>query len=445
MWPRSQTSGLIIGECTASSSASLRWATSSSVRSRASLIAESSCSTSGERGLVLTARAAMGWLCCVTLEGKSTSPCKALQHPPPQRAGIRGSLAGVVPAGDDRPAVLVSERAQGSRGQAQASAARGLQRDPAGAEHPQHVAVGEDGASSVDAGELGDRAVGARADLGRALASGAAGAPQIPVGALDPDLPGCQSLVLAVVPLEQILANLRLRAQPAQLACFACTPGRAHEHTREAQPAQTAGQRPRRLTATVGQRNIGTTGVAPVAAPLGLGVAHQEDLSGAEVLDAHPGPGGAAGSSTITLRRSRVSRLAGTWRLSSPSIALTASALPAPVASSRQPRAARSTARLSVMRSGGGLGESVMGRQMASGPASSVSAPGNREAMWASGPIPRTITSSTGGPAPSDGRPSISSCSYLRAPSAAPSSPCILCTRSAGMAAGFSSVSAARR
>ncbi len=41
-------------------------------------------------------------------------------------------------------------------------------------------------------------------------------------------------------------------------------------------------------------------------------------------------------SSTITVRRSRRSRLAGTWRLGSPSIAATASALPAPVASSRQ-------------------------------------------------------------------------------------------------------------
>ncbi len=101
-------------------------------------------------------------------------------------------------------------------------------------------------------------------------------------------------------------------------------------------------------------------------------------------------------SSTITVSRSRLSRLAGTWRLGSASIALIASALPAPRG---QQHAARgrpaAPARLSVIRSGGGLGESCTPRHRACSPASSVAAPGNSEATWPSGPMPSTIRSSS--------------------------------------------------
>src|ERR1019366_8566952 len=98
--------------------------------------------------------------------------------------------------------------------------------------------------------------------------------------------------------------------------------------------------------------------------------------------------GGEAASSTITVTRSRTSRLAGTWWVGSARAAAIASALPAPVASSRQRRADRSTARLRVIRSGGGLGESWTPRQIACSPASSVGAPGNSEATWPSGRRP---------------------------------------------------------
>src|SRR5271166_4183622 len=50
MWPRSQTSGLMIGECTRSRSSSLSLATSASVLARASSRAASACATPGEVG-----------------------------------------------------------------------------------------------------------------------------------------------------------------------------------------------------------------------------------------------------------------------------------------------------------------------------------------------------------------------------------------------------------
>src|SRR5439155_793612 len=86
------------------------------------------------------------------------------------------------------------------------------------------------------------------------------------------------------------------------------------------------------------------------------------------------GPPGIAASSTITVRRSRRSRLAGTWREGSPSMLRRAADLLSPVASSTQRCAARKTGSDSVMRSGGGLGESLTPRQRLVSPASSVGA-----------------------------------------------------------------------
>ena len=61
---------------------------------------------------------------------------------------------------------------------------RGVERDPAGAEHAQQWPCENTADVAVGGGELGDHAVGARADVGGALAAGAAVAPQVPVRAL---------------------------------------------------------------------------------------------------------------------------------------------------------------------------------------------------------------------------------------------------------------------
>src|ERR1700683_5301189 len=318
---------------------------------------------------------------------------------------LHAACARVVPASQHGRVALVAEHADGRRRQVQPPALRGVQRDPAGAEHAQHVAVGEDSDLAVDAGQLGDHPVGSRAHLRGALAAGTAVAPQAPAGPSGEDLRRGEALVVAVVPLHQLGALLCLRAQPAQIARFARARQGADQHQRKAPRGQALGQRGCPVPSTFGERDVDAPSVPAIPAPLGLCVADEYDLASARgaigllgwLLPAHlAGPPGAAASSTITVSRSRLSRLAGTWRLGWASIAATASALPAPVASRTQLCAARSTARLSVMRSGGGLGESRTPRHTASSPASSVLAPGNRDATWPSGPMPSTTTSSTG-------------------------------------------------
>ena len=157
---------------------------------------------------------------------------------------------------------------------------------------------------------------------------------------------GRQALVVAVVPLAQVLGRTSARlAQPAQLARFARAPQRADEHELEAPAREPRRERARGLRARASVRGMS---VRPVWRPLRLhsvSAWRTSTTSRAPGGCAHAGgPGGAAASSTITVRRSRAQQARRHVPASgSPSIALTASALPAPVASSRQLRAARST------------------------------------------------------------------------------------------------------
>ena len=124
------------------------------------------------------------------------------------------------------------------------------------------------------------------------------------------------------------------------------------------------------------------------------------------------------------------------------SMALTASALLAPAASSRQlARGAQHGQAQCLIRCGGGLGESSTPTHTASSPASNASAPGNSEATWPSGPMPSTIRSSTGTSVQRCSKLSASSGTYCAAPSSCwPSSPRTRRTCPAGTAAGSSRV-----
>src|SRR5271165_1448343 len=333
MWPRSHTSGLMIGEWTRSSCSSLRWATSASVARRASSMSASIRPAWSGGEVVVRASAAT--------------------------ADPGGTLDGsCVPTLEDGGLALIAEHTERPRREPQPATLGSGELDPAGAEDPQDVAVGEHGHGPLDAEDLRDHAVRPRADVLRPLAPGAAVAPQVPAGPLGVDLCGREALVVAVIPLEQVGPQLGRLAEATQLACFPRTSQRAAQHELEVPSLEGGLQFAGRLAAGVREGDVGAARVAPLAAPHGLGVAHQHDSPWRRGC-VHCGcPEGAAASSTITLRRSRRSRLAGTWREGAPSMAATASALPAPVASTTQLRAASSTGRLNVIRSGGGFGES---------------------------------------------------------------------------------------
>ena len=91
----------------------------------------------------------------------------------------------------------------------QAAAVLGRQGDPPGAEHAEHVTVGENRRRSAVRAELGDHAVRALAHLAGALPAGAPVAPQVPSRPGLLDLGARQSLIVSVVPLVQVGALAR--------------------------------------------------------------------------------------------------------------------------------------------------------------------------------------------------------------------------------------------
>ena len=126
----------------------------------------------------------------------------------------------VVPEPDGRvvQGVLVAQDAEGGRVQQQVARVPGGQADPSGRQHAEEVAVAEQQDAAAGLPQAGDDAVGAVADVGDRLASGAAVAEQVPAGPLLADLGGPPALVRAVVPLGQVGDDLGAgpRSRPAR-------------------------------------------------------------------------------------------------------------------------------------------------------------------------------------------------------------------------------------
>src|SRR4029079_17208544 len=96
-----------------------------------------------------------------------------------------------------------------------------------------------------------------------------------PVRHLGPDLGGGAALVLAVVPLGEVVGDLAAVAEAGELARLLRTSARAGEDQREVDAGEAARERPRLVASTRGERDVRVRGVAPGAAPLRVAVAHE--------------------------------------------------------------------------------------------------------------------------------------------------------------------------
>jgi hypothetical protein len=84
------------------------------------------------------------------------------------------------------------------------------------------VAVGDGQPVTLDVREALERAIDAGADLRRRLTAGTAAAPEVPVGIVAlPDLGRRESLVLAVLPLDEVVADLGRLAEAGDLRSLA--------------------------------------------------------------------------------------------------------------------------------------------------------------------------------------------------------------------------------
>ena len=363
MWPRSHTSGLMIGECTRSSWLVVELAPPAPACARAPpSIAEQRLLGVGGEWVGLVPRG-LPWL-AVLRHSRTIVPRAgyALQARC-ELAGSRAPLhlprvvacsdAGVVPARDDRGARARSRarRSRPSRGPGarRSRAPSAIQRAPS----TRSMCPCENTAASPSAARARAITRSARAPTSPALSPpGQPSRHSTQSGRASWICARRQPLVVAVVPLEQVLAHAAHRRQPAQLARFARAHARgSRARARKLHARSAAASALAAVASGVGERDVGAAGVPAVEAPLRLRVAHEHDsvrraarlgrprraaIRGTVAAAHAGGAAGAAASSAITVRRSRRSRLAGTWRLGSASIAATASALLAPVASSTQ-------------------------------------------------------------------------------------------------------------
>ncbi|OEI69427.1 hypothetical protein Cus16_0031 [Curtobacterium sp. ER1/6] len=183
--------------------------------------------------------------------------------------------------------MLVAERADGRGPELQHGSVLRREPDPGGAERAEHVPVG-DHDRVVTLGEDRPHAVqhalDADADLRRVLARGVprghAVGPEVPRPVpLDLDLRGGQALVRAVVPLVQVLVELRVDAD--ELRRGPRTLERAGQRERERPVGEVPAGALRLLDTVLGERDVGAAGVLTALRPLRLSVADEDEFAGA--------------------------------------------------------------------------------------------------------------------------------------------------------------------
>src|SRR5579864_655151 len=156
---------------------------------------------------------------------------------------------------------------------------RHLHGEPPRSDHAQDVAVGEGQRVPAGVAQPPQHPVRPCADLGRLLSPGTAVAPKIPVGVRFTDLRCREALVLAVVPLVQVIAQLRDLAIAGQRTGFAGAEQRTAQHHRVVTTGQLAAQRPGSLASRLDERQVGVAGVPAGGTPLGLAVADDHDFA----------------------------------------------------------------------------------------------------------------------------------------------------------------------
>ncbi len=194
---------------------------------------------------------------------------------------MRGRQRAQIPDGDGRFGcilVLDVEDAERRRVEAEARAFARRQPDPPRREHAQEVSMRDERDEPAQPVQRRDQRVGARADLLRRLAAGAAVAEEVPAGAPRLDFGERQALVLAAVPVTQVQVEPRRAAEAGEDARFLGAPERARQDVRKPRRLQPLAEDAGLALPARGERQIGPPGVAMVARPLRFTVA--DDIDG---------------------------------------------------------------------------------------------------------------------------------------------------------------------
>lgn len=162
------------------------------------------------------------------------------------------------------------------------SAPAGVHADPPSREHSKDVAVGKE-RRLIHASHLRDHAIDAGADLLGRLSAGATIGEDHPARSALVDLPRREPFIVAVVPLHEVAVDFGVRAKTGELTGFPSATEWAREHQVERRRRQHRRQQAGQRAAALGERNVRSTGVLAVQAPLRFAVPDQVHAS-------HPSP-----------------------------------------------------------------------------------------------------------------------------------------------------------
>src|SRR5438874_2506798 len=155
-------------------------------------------------------------------------------------SGLAPNMTGVVPQPDYRlrSVVFVTQRTQARCAQQEVSTECGIEPEPARGEYSQEMPAGEKQHVTFDTARAFHRAVRPRANLFWRFPSGAAIPKQLPIRALPVNVSGKATLILAIVPFEQVPVDFSYRSKSRQLAGPHRALQRAGKHLGESHSAQ---------------------------------------------------------------------------------------------------------------------------------------------------------------------------------------------------------------
>src|SRR4030095_4332626 len=183
-------------------------------------------------------------------------------------------MASVVPQPDywRRQVVFVTQRTQARCAQQEVSTEGGVEPEPARGEYSQEMPAGEKQHVTLDTAHPFQRAVRRRANLFWRFPSGSAIPKQLQIRALLVNISGKATLILAIVPFEQVPVDFSHSSKAGQFAGPGGTLQRAGKHLCESYSTQPFLEPARITLATFCQRQVGKSRVLARERPGGFPV-----------------------------------------------------------------------------------------------------------------------------------------------------------------------------
>src|SRR6266576_1868257 len=171
--------------------------------------------------------------------------------------------------------MFITQRTHAGGAQQEVSSGRRFEHHPAGGEHPQEVAARKKEHSRSGGSHPGQYAVSPRTHLVRRFTARATVAEQLPLRPRSKDLVRAETLVLTVVPFDQIAIDFGNCPEPRQLTCPCGALQWARKNLSEIQSSQSFSERAGVLLAALRQWKIGKPRMLTRQAPRGLAVPGQ--------------------------------------------------------------------------------------------------------------------------------------------------------------------------